>query len=69
MKIKALSKTQLALMYAPELTPNAAVKRLMAWLQRDEATMQRLAASGYYKTQKLLNSRQVQIIVDFLGEP
>lgn len=65
----SLSKAQLALLYAPNLTQGAAVNRLMAWLHRDEATMQKLYASGYYKTQKVFTSRQVAIIIDFLGEP
>ena len=69
MKIRSLSKAQLAQLYAPDLTQGAAVNRLMAWLHRDEETMQKLAASGYTKHQKVFTSRQVSIIIDHLGEP
>ena len=69
MKIRTLSKAELAMMYAPNLSVHAAVNRLMARLRRDDTTMQRLHQAGYTKTQKVFSSRQVQIIVDFLGEP
>ncbi|MCR5314005.1 MAG: DUF4248 domain-containing protein [Bacteroidaceae bacterium] len=64
-----VSKSELAMQYAPELTPKAAVNRLMSWLQRDEQTMNALRNAGYTPRQHVFTSRQVQIIYGFLGEP
>ena len=69
MKINSLSKAQLAQLYAPDLAPISAVNRLMKWLKRDEGVMQQLAALGYSKCNKVFTARQVQVIIDYLGEP
>jgi len=65
----SISKRELALHYAPDLTPHGATNRLLDWLKRDEPTMQRLYEAGYRPKQKFFTSRQIRIIFEFLGEP
>lgn len=64
-----VAKSELAMLYAPELSPHAAVNRLMAWLKKDPDTIRALRATGYNKYQKILTPKQVAIITSFLGEP
>ena len=64
-----MSKSELALAYAPEITPHSAVKRLMKWLSINPALMAELRATHYDPNQTLLTARQVEIILNHLGEP
>jgi hypothetical protein len=64
-----MRKQELALLYAPDLTPHAAVNRLMDWVRRNPNLCSELEKSGYRKTAKMLSARQVRLIVYFLGEP
>ena len=58
MKIRPYSKSELAQAYAPEITSQAALNRLAAWIQ-----------TGYFTKQRLFTSRQVALIFEYLGEP
>lgn len=68
-RVRPMSKSELAMAYAPNLTPQAAVNRLMDWISHNPALTQDLARTGYRKTQKLFTSLQVRTIVSYLGEP
>ena len=65
----AMSKCELAMAYAPDVTPHSAVKRLMKWLSINPSLMAALRATHYYRNQKIFTARQVEIILDHLGEP
>lgn len=67
--IRAYTKKELALMYFPESIPHTAVNHLMSWIRRCEPLWQQLQASGYHPNSKLFTPRQVQAIVEKLGEP
>jgi hypothetical protein len=64
-----MTKQELAQMYAPDLTPHAAVNRLMRWVNLHPVLKTELRNTGYQKTSRLLTSRQVRLIVEYLGEP
>ena len=55
--------------YAPNLTVQGAVNRLMDWIHHNPELTESLLRTGYRKSQKLLTSLQVRIIFDYLGEP
>lgn len=55
--------------YAPDLTLQGAVNRLMAWIRHNPELTEALTRTGYRKTQKMLTSLQVRTIVSYLGEP
>ena len=69
MDIVPMKKSELALLYAPNLTPHAAVNRLMTWVKHDKQLMAELLGTGYRKTAKLLSAMQVGLIVEHLGLP
>lgn len=68
-KVRPMSKMELAMLYAPNLTPQGAVNRLMDWIRHNPELTESLLRTGYRKSQKLLTSLQVRIIFDYLGEP
>ncbi|MCR5820617.1 MAG: DUF4248 domain-containing protein [Bacteroidaceae bacterium] len=67
--VKPMSKAEIAVAYAPFLTTNAAVNRLIDWIRRNPELTEQLNRSGYRKTQKLFTSYQVRLIFDYLGRP
>ena len=68
-RIRPMSKSELAMAYAPNLTVQGAVNRLMDWIHHNPELTESLLRTGYRKSQKLLTSLQVRIIFDYLGEP
>ena len=68
-KVRPMSKMELAMAYAPNLTPQGAVNRLMDWIHHNPELTDMLLRSGYRKSQKLFTSLQVRYIIDYLGEP
>ena len=64
-----MSKTELAMAYAPCLTQQGAVNRLMYWIHHNPELVEALERTGYRRTQKLLTSLQVRTIISYLGEP
>ena len=67
--VQPMSKSELAMAYAPHLTPGGTVNRLMDWIRRNPELMTALVRTGYRKSQKLLTSLQVRTIFSYLGEP
>lgn len=63
------AKCELAQLYLPHIESRSATNRLMAWIKRNEPLMQKLQEAGYYPTQKYFSPRQVDLVIDFLGEP
>ena len=68
-QVRPMSKTELAMAYAPFLTQQGAVNRLMQWIHHNPELVEALDRTGYRRTQKLLTSLQVRTIVSYLGEP
>lgn len=69
MQIKSYSKSQVAQAYFPCATSGAALNLLASWIRRNRQLSEALAATGYRSTQRILSSRQVALIFEFLGEP
>lgn len=68
-QVRPMSKSELAMAYAPNLTTQGAVNRLMDWIRHNPELMEELKRTGYRKQQKMLTSYQVRIIFSYLGEP
>lgn len=66
---KAYSWKELAILYAPGITPHSASRRLTHWVVINKKLYDRLIQSGWSKGFRVLSPLQVGIIVDFLGEP
>ena len=69
MKIRPYSKQELACIYFPDSLPHTAVNRLTRWIKRCPPLMAALHDKHYDKTSKIYSSRQVRLIVEYLGEP
>ena len=67
--VRPMSKSELAMAYAPTLTTQGAVNRLMEWIHHNPELTEALSRTGYRKTQKLFTSLQVRTIFSYLGEP
>ena len=48
MRIRPYSKSELARAYAPEITPQAALNRLAAWIKLNRPLREALDQTGYY---------------------
>lgn len=68
-KIRSYGWQELAILYAPNLTPASAGKRLTNWVKAHPQLTQALQATGWQAGKRLLTPLQVQRIVEFLGEP
>lgn len=68
-EIKSYSWKELACLYAPDLQPASATKRLHRWIMFNPKLQKSLVKVGWSKGQRHLTPLQVQILIDFLGEP
>lgn len=68
-KSKVWGHMELALLYFPGILPKSASSQLAQWIRRDEDLLADLMKAGYHKGQRMFTPRQVEILVDHLGEP
>lgn len=68
-KVRTYKKSELALMYFPNSTKEAASRSFRRWLTRSTAMMNELGNVGYDKNRQYLLKTEVEIIVKYLGEP
>lgn len=69
MKRKPYAKQELAMLYFPDTDPKTATNHLMRWLNRSPALLEKLKDMHYRRSDKFFTPRQVDLVVDFLGEP
>lgn len=67
--IRSYSKAELAHLYNPTMTYECAMRTLRRWINRVPGLRDELDRSGYEQRQHVLSPRQVEIIVNYLGEP
>ncbi len=68
-RIRTYGKSELAMLYRPDLKEGNARRTLYNWMRRNEKLMAALDAVGYDPKRRTLTPREVAIIVDFIGEP
>ena len=66
--VRAYGFQELAVLYFPHSTPDAASVQLRKWV-RHPRLLVKLEATGYHAGQKILTPLQVGIIVEHVGEP
>ncbi len=69
MEIRPYSKSELAHAYAPDISQQSAVKRLVTWIKINGELSENLRRAGYYKNQRMFTSKQVSLIFEYIGEP
>ena len=67
--VKPYYKRDLAVGYAPYITPVAALNRLSAWIHHHKLLYYALLDSGYVERQRIFNAVQVELIFHYLGRP
>ena len=67
--IRSYSKSELAQLYAPDITSKAAVKKLNHWIALKPGLLDKLYVTGMAPKAKYYTPLQVHIIVEALGEP
>ena len=67
--IQPYYKSELAQAYAPEISLKAALNRMALWIKINAPLTEALCETGYHPKQKLLTSRQVELIFQYLGQP
>jgi len=60
---------ELALLYFPNGTKKSASTQLGRWVRQNNGLENRLAKFGYKPRKKILTPKQVELIIDFFGEP
>lgn len=65
---RAYGRTELALIYSPELTPGSAWRRLKTWIHRYPGLEDHLASLSE-GAQRIWTPAQVHAIIDAIGEP
>lgn len=68
-QIKSYGFAELAQMYNPDVTSDAATKRLRNWMRTNEKLNTELTVLGWQKGNRLFTPIQVETIARFLGEP
>ena len=68
-KIRTYGWQELAILYAPDLTPESAVKRLGLWVRHNQKLCNELIDTGWKRGNRVLTPLQVQVILHYLGEP
>lgn len=68
-KIKSYGRTELALLYSPDDTPQSAYRKLCRWINRYPHLNEDLCRAGYNHNTRTYTPNQVRLIVEALGEP
>ena len=68
-RIKAYTKTDLALLYSPHSGGATALQNLYRWMLRCRPMMDELNSLGYNKYRHSFLKQEVAVIVKYLGEP
>jgi len=69
MKNCFISKTDLAVAYFPFINQNAARNKLMQFINNNAELMRKLEGVGYTRLCRSFSPKQVEIIVNHLGDP
>lgn len=69
-EIRQYGRTELAQAYSPDITPEAAWKKLRGWIDIYPGLNEQLTAAGYNPSrQRIFTPAQVRMIVEAIGEP
>lgn len=66
---RSFTYLELGSYYSPEVKPAVASRRLKQWVTGNPALLRSLLEMGWTQTQRILTPRQVERIVEVLGEP
>ena len=67
--MKEYGRTELAQRYCPQLTPDAAWRKLKRWINLNTELTAQLRELGYTSSQRSFTPKMVSCIFHYLGEP
>lgn len=67
--IRCYDKSELAQLYFPTLSENAAVDKLRRWIRKCRPLMEEIAITDFRPKMKMYTGREVRLIARYLGEP
>lgn len=67
--VRPYSKRELAMAYAPDISPCSALNRLAGWVRHHQKLSDELDETGYQNRQRIFTSLQVELIFSYLGRP
>ena len=67
--IHVYRKQELAMMYFPYASKECAGRNLRRWIHHCKGLYPKLVAAGYDKNRRFYLSREVRLIIEYLGEP
>lgn len=67
--VRPYSKRELAIAYAPDISPCSALNRLAGWVRHHRRLSDELDETGYQNRQRIFTSLQVELIFRYLGRP
>lgn len=67
--VRPYSKRELAMAYAPDISPCSAFNRLAGWVRHHQKLSHELDEAGYQNRQRIFTSLQVELIFRYLGRP
>lgn len=68
-KVKCYAKSELALLYFPDLDKQMARQRLRRWIRKCTELVGKLYEIGYDTNDRIFSAGEVRLIVYYLGEP
>lgn len=68
-KIRSYGYAELAQIYFPSVTKKSASVQLRRWIVRNRKLAASLEEAGFHPGQRLMTPKQVELLVDFLGNP
>ena len=69
-EIREYWRTELAQLYSPKISPEAAWRKLKGWIAYYPGLTERLQALGYrHRQQRTFTPAQVRAIIEAIGEP
>ncbi len=68
-KVRVYGRTELAQMYSPNITAQAAYYKLMRWIRLSPELSQRFIKNGKPSRTRFFTPEEVRFIVGILGEP
>lgn len=69
-EIREYGRTELAQLYSPKISPEAAWRKLKGWIAYYPGLTERLQSLGYrHRQQRTFTPAQVRAIIGAIGEP
>lgn len=67
--VKGYGKGELAMLYMPGICRSGALKQFNRWIERNARLTAELTETGYDGTERIFTPKQVELIVEYIGEP